>query len=289
MTHGQETVKQTSLKGRLHSTPPMRLNIATIWHSGSIRKRKQNENSLFAMQGVQTHNGEEQSFGVFVLADGMGRHEHGQEASRLAVRVMSNTLVPPLLGDAEIGEETLMALLSESVQRTNEVIYQWKQQGQAALETMMTAVVVVGANAYIANVGESCTYLYRQSRGLYQVTRDHSSGAYLIEAETTTTPDDTRTTRPESDHTYRHIGSSSLVEVDIFPVPLHMDDILLLCSDGIWKLMYPTDVQHILNASVLGPSQIASKLLETALARGGTDAMSSIVVSLSDKEVERYS
>ncbi|GAC1394510.1 MAG: hypothetical protein NVS4B11_13280 [Ktedonobacteraceae bacterium] len=288
MTHEQETSKQT-LRRRLHSTSPTRLNFATGWHPGNMRKPKQNEGSLFGLQGVQTHNGQEQSFGVFVIADGVSHHERGQEASRLAVRVMSNTLVPSLLGDAEIGEETLMALLSESVQRANEVIYQWNQQGQAAMETMMTAVVVVGANAYIANVGESCTYLYRQSSGLYQVTRDHSSGAYLLEAETTTTLDATRTTYPERNHIYRSIGSSSLVEVDLFPVPLHMDDILLLCSDSIWKVIYPADIQHILNASQSGPSQIVSALIETALTRGGTDAMSSIVVSLSDKEGERYS
>lgn len=261
----------------------MKMNMATGLHPGITRQYKPNEDSLFAMQGVQTSNTHKQSFGVFMIADGMGGHEYGSEASRVALNVMSNTLIPPLLGNAEVGEDTVMTLLRHSVQRANESIYQHNLQTRGDMGTTITAALVIGATAYIANVGDSRAYLYRESDGLQQLTRDHSVVARLVEAGTIA-PDDSYT-HPERSHIYRHIGKNASVEVDLFSVPLQAEDTLLLCSDGIWEMIRPPDIQRILATPVLDCSQTIHRLITTALTKGGKDNISIIIVSFFDGEI----
>ena len=87
----------------------MKLAIGTGSDPGITRKHKPNEDSLFAIQGTQTCRADLQPLGLFVVADGMGGHAYGQEASNLALRVISR-IVPPLLGDTVLDHDTLLEL-----------------------------------------------------------------------------------------------------------------------------------------------------------------------------------
>ncbi len=88
----------------------LKLTVGTASDPGITRKHKPNEDSLFAIQGTQTYGAHLQSFGLFVVADGMGGHAYGQEASNLALRVISSSVVPPLLGNTALGHDTLLEL-----------------------------------------------------------------------------------------------------------------------------------------------------------------------------------
>src|SRR5579863_6381313 len=167
----------------VHPVTHLQLVVGTGTHVGITRSQRPNEDSLFAFQGSQTHEMDMQTFGLFVVADGMGGHAYGQEASRLVIHIVSNTILPMLLGNAELGRDSLRELLLESVQRANGVMYHFNQQHAANMGTTITAALVTGSTAYVANVGDSRTYLWRENR-LNQVTDDHSVVARLVTAGT---------------------------------------------------------------------------------------------------------
>lgn len=259
----------------VRSVTHLQFVVGTGTHVGITRNQRPNEDSLFALQGSQTHELDMQTFGLFAVADGMGGHAYGREASRLVIHIMSNTIMPMLLGNAELGEDTLLELLLESVQRANGAMYQFNQQHAVNMGTTITAVLIVGTTAYVANVGDSRTFLWRENR-LTQVTDDHSVVARLVNAGTIAATD--VYTHPKRNQLYRNIGRKPEVEVDIFTVPLQPHDKLLLCSDGLWEMVHESALQRIMSTPVTIPCQTIDALIEAALHGGGKDNVSAIVV-----------
>ena len=172
--------------------------------------------------------------------------------------------------------DTFLPLLSEGVQYANHKVYQYNQEHRANMGTTITATLVSGATAYVVNVGDSRTYLHRKASGLSQITRDHSLVAALVEAGIIQ-PDDIYT-HPRRNQIYRCLGEKPRVEVDAFVVPLADGDTLLLCSDGLWEMVRDPQIEAILSGPTSTPSQKVDTLVQAALAGGGVDNVSVIVV-----------
>jgi serine/threonine protein phosphatase PrpC len=245
--------------------------------AGIMRKQKPNEDSLFVHQCIQTHNSQIQSFGVFVVADGMGGHAYGQVASHMAIQVISKSVLLPLLTNANMKDESLSSLLISSIRLANQSIYEYNQQKSINMGTTATAVLVVDSNAYIANVGDSRTYHYREQDGLRQITLDHSVAARLVQAGKITADD--LYAHPKRNQISRNLGGKTDVEVDLFTVPLLTGDKLLLCTDGLWEMVRDTEIQRIISSPV-DPSAVSTLLVQAALAGGGNDNVSVVVVNV---------
>lgn len=180
-----------------------------------------------------------------------------------------------MLGNVDQDKESLLNLLQESVQRTNEALYRINQQNDINLGTTVTVALIIGSNAYIASVGDSRIYLYR-FHTLSQITHDHSVVAQLIE-DGLIMPADAYT-HPKRNQLYRNIGRKSEVEVDLFTIPIQVGDKLLLCSDGLWQMVHKPDIQHIMEDPVAEPVQMVDELIQAALRGGGRDNVSAVVV-----------
>ncbi len=173
----------------------------------------------------------------------MGGQEDGQEASRLAVQTLS-AYVCDALHSPQATPETFLSLLKAGVQSANRVLYQRNQEQDSNMGTTMTTTLVVDGIAYVAHVGDSRCYLYREPAGLSQITQDHSLVAALAAAGIIR-PEDIYT-HPRRNLIYRCLGEKSKVEVDTHTVALAAGDILLLCSDGLWEMVRDPQIAAIL-------------------------------------------
>jgi serine/threonine protein phosphatase PrpC len=272
----EPTIKMNKLLG---------FEVITSTDPGIKRKYKPNEDSLFAVKGVRSLNGQMQQIGLFVVADGMGGHANGQDASRLAIQTIIDYVLPRLVHAQEMSE-TPEKLLVDSVQQANQAVHEHNVKNGADMGTTVTATLILDTTAHVANVGDSRTYLYRLPEGLSKVTRDHSVVASLVDAGIIK-PDDIYT-HPKRNQIYRSLGEKSFVEVDPFVVQLQPNDKMLLCSDGLWDMVRDPEIQRVLEVPITDPQQLGDKLIKAAHAGGGEDNISVIVVNVverSDKQL----
>jgi serine/threonine protein phosphatase PrpC len=265
-------------EGGPHDEPTLSLTVSTLTHPGIARRHRPNEDSLFAAQGLRAQQPQPQPYGLFILADGMGGHAHGQEASRLAIRTLIGRVLPEMAGGIELEDTELGQLLVDGVREANQAVCQRNSQQRTAMGTTLTAALVVGAKAHLVNVGDSRIYLYREGAGLRRLTRDHSIVAYLVETGVIQAAH--ASSHPGRNQLYRCLGQEQLLVIDVFCEPLQPDDKLLLCSDGLWAMVGDPGLQQILSTTA-ETSSLSRALLGAALDGGGADNISAIVVEVS--------
>jgi serine/threonine protein phosphatase PrpC len=255
---------------------PCTLRVGARLDRGITRKSRPNEDSLFIACGV-LHSlcTPPALFGLFIVADGMGGHEHGQEAGQIAVQSLVEYVCTSLRSIA-MQPEVFLPFLAEGVRYANREVYRQNQECNGDMGTTLTAALVIGSTAYIAHVGDSRAYLHHKPAGLSQITHDHSIAAALAEAGVIR-PEDIFT-HPRRNVIYRCLGHKSTVEVDTCVVPLTDGDMLLLCSDGLWEMVRDQQIASIVTTPPSDATQRADMLVQAALAGGGEDNVSTIIV-----------
>ncbi|HLG76052.1 MAG TPA: PP2C family serine/threonine-protein phosphatase, partial [Ktedonobacteraceae bacterium] len=247
---------------------------------GIKRKYRPNEDSLFAAQGLINNSTQPPVFGLFVVADGMGGHAQGEDASQLAIQTIINSVLPAVSKSNSPTREGYAQLLVEGIQQANQAVHQHNIEQHGDMGTTVTAALVVDTFAYVANVGDSRTYLYRPAEGLKKITTDHSVVASLVEAGIIK-PDDIYT-HPKRNQIYRSLGEKPAVEIDSFTVQLQEGDKLLLCSDGLWDMVRDPRIEELIKSPAPDPTATGDALIQEALASGGEDNVSVIVVHITE-------
>jgi len=141
----------------------------------------------------------------------------------------------------------------------------------------VTTALVQDDQAFIANVGDSRTYLYRDGR-LEPQTKDHSLVYRLVEAKQID-PDDIYS-HPQRNLIYRSLGAGhKSVDPDVFHIPLRPGDSLLLCSDGLWEMVRDQDLLKVLKENT-DAQKICDTLIDLANANGGEDNITAVLVQI---------
>ena len=267
--------------------PVLALQVGAYRDPGIRRKYRPNEDTTLITQGyMPSVSTAPKPFILLAVADGMGGQGHGRTASRLAIRSLAEFVSgSPLL--QQRSPEFLLSLLSAGVQYANRVVYERNQEQHTVMGTTMTVALLSETTAYIAHVGDSRLYLYREPTGLAQITHDHSVVAALVTAGIIA-PDEIYT-HPYRNQIYRSLGAEATVEVDTAAVPLAVGDVLLLCSDGLWEMVRDHEIAAIVTRPMPTPTDTAHALIQAALASGGDDNVSAIVVQVSNVQVEEHS
>jgi protein phosphatase len=170
--------------------------------------------------------------------------------------------------------------LTTAIEQANRAIVRYGEQQTSArgLGSTVTAALIQNDQIYIANVGDSRTYLLRRGE-LKPLTKDHSLVAKLVESNQITQEE--VYTHPQRNLIYRSLGAGHKnVEVDIFHEMLRPGDKLLLCSDGLWEMVHHQDLLTILSEHT-SPQVICDKLIKRANESGGEDNITAIVVHVS--------
>jgi PPM family protein phosphatase len=197
-----------------------------------------------------------------VVADGMGGHEGGQVASRLAVEVVRDVYLESA-ADPEAALVEALRAAHEAIQR-----YAADHPRLRGMGTTCTALSILDGCLHFAHVGDSRLYLIRGST-IARLTHDHSYVSRLVAAGIL---------QPEEaeNHPDRHIltaavGADSALQAEIpeAPIELQTGDILLLCTDGLHGLV--SDDEILASATHSGPSQACRELVQLAKDRGGPD------------------
>ena len=253
------------------------LHAAGLTDAGVKRKNDPNQDSILAMHGARLQDGAPQSFGLFVVADGMGGHQNGREASMHAIEVLVNSVVQPLVDGSALSDDALLELLKASIEKANLSLHRRNLRQHTDMGTTITAALVTGDIAHLANVGDSRIYHLQQEFPLRQVTVDHSVVAGLVAAGVIR-PDEIYT-HPKRNQIYRSLGEKEEVDVDVFRIMLQPQDLLLLCSDGLWEMVRDPQIESVLRAHT-EPQEVATHLIEEANANGGVDNISAVIVRM---------
>lgn len=206
---------------------------------------------------------------LFIVADGMGGHNAGGYASKLAV----TTIVEEVRG---MDAEEPAAVLNRAIDVANAAVYE-KAGAVCEFEGMGTTVVAATCGEdmlYVANVGDSRLYVI-DSQEIRQITRDHSwveemvrnGGLGREEARN----------HPKKNIITRAVGVEERVRTDFFSVELKEGDLVLMCTDGLTNMLEDEEIRRILD----GAGDIAGKaeeLVRRANENGGRDNISVILI-----------
>jgi len=247
-------------------------------HVGMVRELDEDSLCVFTLAGVY-ESVAAPVLGLFIVADGMGGHEGGEVASKLAVQriaeqLIKRVLLPRFTGKSEADRDFVGQLLRKAIADANKEIYGLAQQRANDMGCTLTMAMVVDGTAYIANVGDSRTYIQRAGQ-LRQVTKDHSLVASLVTAGVIQ-PEEIFT-HPERNVIYRSIGTGATVEADVFTESLASGDMLVVCCDGLWEAIRDEGIENVLLAYP-DPQAACIELVRQANLAGGEDNISVIVI-----------
>lgn len=205
---------------------------------------------------------------LFAVADGMGGHEAGEVASEITINTLND--LAPQSADAEA--------LARAVVTANLNVIKAPSQGvgREGMGTTLTAAILEKERLVIAQVGDSRAYLLHNG-SLQQLTRDHSLMADMIEAGQLTEAE--ARVHPNRSVITRAIGSDPHMQPDLYELNVETGDRLLLCSDGICGMIEDHEIASIMRQAPSAQS-CADQLVEAALAAGGFDNATAVVVDV---------
>jgi PPM family protein phosphatase len=214
----------------------------------------------------------------FVVADGMGGHAGGQEASAIATAAIREHLES--FWQPELDPEML---LKEALTKANHHILENQREFPERSDMGTTAVVVIfpeGQPAWCAHVGDSRLYRFRENQ-LEQLTEDHTWIAQAVSAGMLE-PEQAR------QHPWRHVlaqclGRDDLARIDVQAIDIQAGDRLLLCSDGLTEELSDVQISEILEAQ-FSCDESTAQLVEAAKQEGGQDNITVILVEQTSSE-----
>jgi PPM family protein phosphatase len=225
---------------------------------------------------------------LFVLSDGMGGEAHGEIASALAVETVVKHCLETesdpamtVFGDMPAKWSEKTRRLSSSVHLANKSIFDSAQKNpeQHGMGATLTAAWVNETAISIAHVGDSRAYLLR-SGTLQQLTNDHSLVAEQVRRGILTPAEAERSEMQSV--LLRALGAHSEIEVDAEEHMLFGRDVLLLCSDGLTRMVTEPEIAGTLQAEP-DPKKAAQRLVDLANDQGGADNVT-VIVARADAE-----
>ncbi len=218
--------------------------------------------------------------GLFAVADGMGGHEGGEVASKLALQVLADQVVrtiflPELRGEFRLDED-IVVRLRQATMAANDDVYLARQKRGNDMGTTLTAVLIRDSRFFVAHVGDCRAYRW-SADGLEQLTVDHSVVASMV-ASGQAAPEEIYT-HPHRSVIYRSVGDQPTVQVDTDVLRLEPGDRIIICCDGLWEMVRSEGIEDVM-LEESEPQAACDLLVSRANLAGGDDNISVIIVQV---------
>ena len=242
------------------------------------KQRKNNEDNFYAANNF------------FAVADGMGGHNAGEVASKIAIDSFSEIFFKKLrekeavltpkksAKDEEKISGALQKILIDSLKHANKKIYQEASRNNefSGMGTTFTAVYLFGNEAFAIHTGDSRLYLFREDE-IKLLTEDHTL-VFALYKEGAISYDD-MFSHPKRNYLTGILGEKEISSLECFKFTLQSDDLLLLCSDGLNSMIRDEEIKKTIVSIKNEPAEtIADALIEKANKNGGIDNITVLVI-----------
>lgn len=238
-------------------------------HVGKVRK---NNEDYCKGEIIQI---EDDCIGIFALADGMGGHNKGEVASKIAVDSILDFLKENISNSHGIKMDYLDDVIKQGYNYANQKIYEKSLEDSSCegMGTTLVVAVVYKDDMIMANVGDSRGYLLHNGE-FRRITRDHSLVEELIKANLIT--EEEARCHPRRNQITRAMGAEEIVIVDIFREKVEKDDMILLATDGLTGCVEDEDIKNIIQQDK-DIKEICQDLIDEANNNSGKDNISVIL------------
>lgn len=206
---------------------------------------------------------EKEEFKIYVVADGMGGHNAGEVASKMAAMEIVNYI------EEKFSSETKENLIINAIKKANEKIFNFSKTNETlnGMGTTVTACLLTKAFVHIANVGDSSCLAIKSGK-IKKITKDHSLVQELVDCGSIT--EEEAVNHPKRNIITRALGTSSKISIDVFPINNNEYDMYILCSDGLTNELTNEEILEVIkNESTY--TDMANKLVDLAKEKGGRD------------------
>ncbi len=267
----------------------MQIEFAALTHPGRVRKNNEDAYLLSALDGEEPilnepERGLEVGPAGFLaaVADGMGGAAAGEIASREGLAAMNLHLFLhwARFAAADSPERRLVHVLIGAVKTASQAVLRYADDDRTSrgMGSTLTTVLLWRRWAYVGQVGDSRAYLLRRNE-LIQVTVDQTLVHDLVESGAITAEE--ARTHPQRNMITQALGSPQPLRVPMSRVELKRGDKLLICSDGLHGEVEDDKIRELM-ALEEPPHRILERLVEAAIAHGGRDNITGILLSLED-------
>lgn len=235
------------------------LKIASHGKSDIGRKRGNNQDSFLVRPELN----------LYAVADGMGGHSGGEVASAMAVKTLEKIF-------QDRTDLSVEKRLLEATQLSNRAIWEHarKEPALRGMGTTLTAAAVEEDWLYIAQVGDSRCYLFRDS-DIFQITEDHSQYYELLKAGMI---QEIENLGVQKNVITRSVGYESNVKVDVYARKISAGDRYLICSDGLTGMVSNKQISQVLQN--FDHEKAVQNLVDLANLQGGEDNISVVVLAV---------
>jgi len=236
-------------------------------------KREQNEDTFYS----------DDALGLYVVCDGMGGHNAGEVAARIASDAIVQTVRSAehrlaRVREGSRGADQLEQVLREAIDAACACVFETASRsiGHKGMGCTATALLVAGKYAAVGHVGDSRLYIVRGNTAT-RLTRDHTVAAEMVEAHGLDESDERLVSVAHI--LTRTVGTAREVEVDTARVELRPGDRVVLCTDGGWG---GANGSHLLSELIAAsdPNELPQRVVDRANEAGGHDNTTVVVVTM---------
>ena len=239
------------------------MQLLGLTHKGMVRENNEDSFACFFEGPRGLPN-------LAIVADGMGGHQAGEVASRLAIDFFVEHIE-----SCEQGAQDYLSLITDALRLANDKVYEKSLFNPEffGMGTTFIACVVEGGKMHIAHVGDSRLYEINEG-SIKLLTNDHTYANEMVKAGILTAQEGM--VHPKRHALTKAIGIDRGVEVDAYTLPYTEGSLLLMCSDGLTEMVSEDEIlQIVMSKEELG--DIAETLISRANEYGGHDNITVIL------------